>query len=89
MAKCKQAVDAPAKPRPRTKYKPEMCEVIIALGKKGKSKAQMAAHLDISRSTFDRWLEANEIPPAHHAHGHSVLKHRYLWNAVRNRASIV
>jgi DNA invertase Pin-like site-specific DNA recombinase len=88
MAKRKQAVDAPAKPRSRTKYKPETCEVIIALSKKGKSKAQMAAHLDISRSTFDRWLEANEIPPAH-SHGHSVLKHRCLWNAVRNRASIV
>jgi transcriptional regulator with XRE-family HTH domain len=36
-----------------------MCETIIALGKKGKSKAQMAAHLDISRSTFDRWLDGN------------------------------
>jgi hypothetical protein len=37
-----------------------MCVTIIALGKKGKSKAQCAAHLNISRSTFDRWLEANE-----------------------------
>ena len=37
-----------------------MCESIIELGKKGKSKTQMAAHLDISRSTFDRWLEAHE-----------------------------
>jgi DNA-binding XRE family transcriptional regulator len=51
-----------AKPKAgrRTKYDPSMCETIIALGKKGKSKTQMAAHLDISRSTFDRWLEANE-----------------------------
>jgi DNA-binding XRE family transcriptional regulator len=51
---------APAKTGRRTKYDPAMCETIIALGKKGKSKTQMAAHLDISRSTFDRWLEANE-----------------------------
>jgi DNA-binding XRE family transcriptional regulator len=43
-----------------SKYDPAMCETIIALGKKGKSKTQMAAHLDISRSTFDRWLEAHE-----------------------------
>ena len=50
----------PAKPGRRSKYDPAMCETIIALGKKGKSKTQMAAHLDISRSTFDRWLEAHE-----------------------------
>lgn len=51
-----------AKPKAarRTKYNSAMCETIIALGKKGKSKTQMAARLDISRSTFDRWLEANE-----------------------------
>ena len=48
-----------ASKKPRSKYLPSMCDQIIALGKRGKSKAQMAAHLDISRSTFDRWLEAN------------------------------
>jgi DNA-binding XRE family transcriptional regulator len=55
-------IDGPsaAKKGRRTKYEPSMCGTIIALGKKGKSKTQMAAHLDISRSTFDRWLEANE-----------------------------
>jgi hypothetical protein len=37
-----------------------MWDTIIALGSKGKSKTQMAAHLDISRSTFDRWFGAHE-----------------------------
>jgi hypothetical protein len=43
-----------------TKYAPAMCEVIIDLGRKGKSKTQCAAHLNIARSTFDAWLEAHE-----------------------------
>jgi len=37
-----------------------MCEVIVELGLKGKSKAQMASHLNIARSTFDRWLEEHQ-----------------------------
>ena len=37
-----------------------MCDTIIEMGKRGRSKAQCASALDISRSTFDRWLEANE-----------------------------
>jgi hypothetical protein len=54
-------VPAPAaSKRPRTKYLPEMCDTIIEMGKRGRSKAQCASHLGISRSTFDRWLEANE-----------------------------
>ena len=52
---------AEAKPKAsRSKYQPAMCATIIALGKTGKSKAQCAAYLDISRSTFDRYLEAHE-----------------------------
>jgi hypothetical protein len=51
-------VDGPAETKAvgRTKYDPAMCEVIIALGRKGKSKTQCAAHLNIARSTFDAWL---------------------------------
>jgi transposase-like protein len=40
-----------------TKYKPEFCEQVIELGKKGKSLAQMAAHFDVARSTIDQWAE--------------------------------
>jgi len=43
-----------------SKYQPAMCEVIVELGLKGKSKAQMASHLNIARSTFDRWLEEHQ-----------------------------
>lgn len=40
-----------------SKYKPEFCETVIELGKKGKSLAQMAAHFDVARSTIDQWAE--------------------------------
>lgn len=42
-----------------SKYKPEYCEVVIKLGKEGKSLVQMAAHFDISRQTIDNWAENN------------------------------
>ncbi len=65
MAKPKPASTTPAtipaaSKKPRTKYLPSMCNSIIALGRKGKSKAQCAAALEISRTTFDRWLDVHE-----------------------------
>lgn len=41
-------------------YDPAFCEQVIELGKEGKSKAQMAAHFDVARSTIDKWAEAHE-----------------------------
>ena len=38
-----------------TKYRPEVCEQVIAWGKLGKSKSWIAAELDIARSTIDEW----------------------------------
>ena len=46
--------------KPRSKYDPSMCDRVIELGRKGKSKTQMAARLEIARSTFDRYLEEHE-----------------------------
>lgn len=40
--------------RPTT-YDPAYCDDVITLGKAGKSKAQMAAHFDVSRQTIDNW----------------------------------
>ncbi len=67
MAKRKAAATVPAeiaapakKPGRRTKYLPEMCETIVELGKRGRSKTQCASHLGIARSTFDRWIEEYE-----------------------------
>jgi hypothetical protein len=48
------ATTSTASKKPRGKYDPSMWDTIIALGRKGKSKTQTAAHLDISGSTFDR-----------------------------------
>lgn len=45
--------------RPST-YDPAYCEQVITLGKDGKSKAQMAAHFDVSRQTIDNWAEEHE-----------------------------
>ena len=42
--------------RPDT-YRPEACDRIVELGKRGLSLAQMAAAMDCGRSTFLRWCE--------------------------------
>ncbi|MBI1620352.1 helix-turn-helix domain-containing protein [Aquamicrobium zhengzhouense] len=42
-----------------TRYRPEFCDTVVELGKIGKSKAQMAAHFDVSRQTIDNWAEVN------------------------------
>ncbi len=61
MAKRKtQTGTAPAKRKRPTKYDPSMGDTLVELGRKGRSKTQMASHLNISRSTFDRWLEQHE-----------------------------
>jgi DNA-binding XRE family transcriptional regulator len=38
-----------------TKYVPAMCDTVIKLGKLGKSKAQIAAALGITKETFFQW----------------------------------
>lgn len=38
-----------------TKYRPEMCEQVIALGSEGKSKTEIAFELDVDRGTLDEW----------------------------------
>jgi hypothetical protein len=42
-----------------TDYDPAYCEDVIALGREGKSKAQMASHFDVSRQTIDNWASAH------------------------------
>lgn len=44
--------------RPTT-YDPAYCEQVVELGKLGKSRAQMAAHFDVSRQTIDNWGAAH------------------------------
>ena len=43
-----------------SKYKPEYCEEVIALGKLGKSIAQMAAHFDVDKASIYDWAAAQE-----------------------------
>lgn len=42
-----------------TAYRPEMCQVVVDLGRLGYSKAMIAAHpeIDVSRNTLDNWGE--------------------------------
>lgn len=39
-----------------TKYRPEMCEQVIELGKEGAGKAEMAAAIGIGYPTFKEWI---------------------------------
>lgn len=53
---------ADAEPRPvgrPTDYRPEHCETVIALGKEGKSRAEIASALDCSRNTLTAWEHAH------------------------------
>lgn len=38
-----------------TDYRPEYCEAVLDLGRAGKSHAQIAAALDVSRQTLHNW----------------------------------
>jgi hypothetical protein len=49
----------PSKMGRPTKYDPVLREKVIDLGKEGKSKAQIAAALEIARNTLDNWAEAH------------------------------
>jgi transposase-like protein len=40
-----------------TDYKPEYCERVVALGKEGKSHVQIAAELDVAKSTLYLWKD--------------------------------
>lgn len=42
-----------------TDYKPEFCAKVIALGREGASKAEMAHALGCTRQTMDNWAEAH------------------------------
>lgn len=42
-----------------TDYRPEYCDDVIALGREGASKAEMAHALGVSRNTLDNWASAN------------------------------
>jgi hypothetical protein len=53
-----QTADKPKHPGGRpTKYRPEFCDIIIAVGEEGGWKAEMAEACDVVRSTFDLWLD--------------------------------
>lgn len=42
-----------------TEYREEYCSRVVEMGRKGKSKAQIAAGLGISRQTLENWSHAN------------------------------
>lgn len=43
-----------------TDYKPEYCELVIKMGRQGKSKAQIAATIGVTRVTMWGWAQKNE-----------------------------
>lgn len=50
---------SPGRGRP-TSYKPEYCDVVIELGKQGYSRAMMASHLDVAKSTITEWASVHK-----------------------------
>lgn len=42
-----------------TLYRPEHCEQVVELGRQGKSHAQIAATLEVSRQTLHNWAAAH------------------------------
>lgn len=40
-------------------YSPFMCDEVVRLGREGKSLAEMAAHLGVSKQTFANWQEGH------------------------------
>lgn len=44
-----------------TKYRPEMCDTVVALMAEGASKAEVCAELDISFETMNEWCKTNEV----------------------------
>lgn len=55
----RSADDARGPGRP-SEYDPSFCDVVRAAGKLGKSKAEIAAELSVTRSTLDAWAAAHE-----------------------------
>lgn len=43
-----------------SEYRPEYCDLVIELGKLGKSVVQMACAIDVSRQTLYEWAETHE-----------------------------
>lgn len=43
-----------------TKYSPDVCERVLALGKEGMGKCEMAEELGIHYQTFEAWQEVHE-----------------------------
>lgn len=43
-----------------SKYKPEYCEQVLALGREGKSEAQISRDIDVPRSTMRDWAEKHD-----------------------------
>ena len=44
--------------RPST-YSPELCEIVVELGKQGKSLVQIASTLDVVKQTLANWADAH------------------------------
>lgn len=60
-----------------TKYRPEMCERAIALGREGASKVEIAFELGITKVTLNEW--AKEIPDFSVAITHAMDASQVWW----------
>lgn len=68
-----------------TKYRPEMCEAIIACGDEGMGKAEMAREIDVHHSTFNAWQ--SEHPEFSAAVKEAVFRSQAWWEGRGRRAT--
>jgi DNA-binding XRE family transcriptional regulator len=59
-----------------TKYKPELCSLVIKLGKEGASKTELACACGISRETMNQWEKSN---PDFNSAVQVAVQHAQVW----------
>lgn len=69
-----------------TKYKPEMCDRVIAMGKYGASRAEMALELDIDYTTLLDWEKQHE--EFSHALKRSAQNSKGWWERLGRQSAV-
>lgn len=70
-----------------TKYKPEYCEAVIEVGKRGGSVVEMAVECDVDKRTLYEWN--NTIQEFSHAFTHARNQSQIWWEQLGQRCMVM